>query len=130
MSGAIVSLIAAIVMQSHTFASDDAQLAAVRAALPSEKEPLPMPTAPEPVPGSEPEPMLEPDPEPKPELEIEPQPTDRQPEVGTPVKEPELDKPVVDEPEIDKPVRKAKPYRRPIRRVPSPPQVEDLYETR
>ncbi len=148
-SGAVVAMIVAMVMKTHSFASEDEQLAGVMTALPV-KEPMPDP---EPKPEA---PTLPSNPEPaspgEPEIgHVEPvpeiQPGDPKPEVGTPDPKPGVDKPEsegpVNQPKtiapqntaakqaIKKPVQRPRPrpVTRPAPQKPQPP-VEDLYEAR
>jgi serine/threonine protein kinase len=151
-SGAIVAVIVAMVMRTHSFASEDEKLAGVIAALPAEKEEFPMfPEPEETTPPAPSEPPPDPDDgEPKPEIQQAPdpepeiQPADPEPEVGTPDDKPEVD-PRADKPESEGPIDQPKaasarpaikkPVQRPRRVIKRPapkpqPEVEDLYETR
>ena len=138
LSGLIVTLLVAMVMQRQPSTDDDEQLAAVMSAFPTEKEPVPM-RAPDPT---QPPEMDKPAHEKAPEPEIVEKGTP-QPEIQTPdAQEPEVEAPVVDKPEAPTPTsprtqpRRAQTQAQPRRPVQAQPQAplktpsEDLYETR
>ncbi len=138
LSGVIVALLTAMVMQSQPSLDDDEQLAAVMSAFPIEKEPVPMPAA------LAPEPTV--DPTHKPDMDKPAHEQTPEPEIvekGTPQQEiqtPDAQQPEVEEPVVDKPERAPKKASRTRTRratsvraqppIASKPQPEDLYETR